>query len=100
MSADDLISTEELELLKEIVDRHERFPKVEADELRDIIQDQAYLLRLDEARALHALESMLPSREDREEIVAVAQELAETDKRLSPEERQLVHKIRQILNLS
>lgn len=100
MSADDLISTEELELLKEIVDRHERFRKVEADELRAIIQDQAYLLRLDEARALHALESMLPSREDREEIVAVAQELAETDKRLSPEEKELVHKIRQILNLS
>lgn len=99
ISTNRLISSEELELLKKIVDGHERFRRVDADELREIIQDQAYLLRLDEARALQALESMLPSREDREEIVAVAQELAESDKKLSAEEKHLVQKITHILNL-
>ena len=99
MSTDELIRTEELELLKQIVDRHERFRKMDATELRQIIQDQAYLLRLDEARALHALESMLPSREDREEVVAVVRELAASDKKLSAKENQVVQKIKHILNL-
>jgi len=99
MSTNQLISSEELELLKQIFDGHEHFRRVDADELREIIKDQTYLLRLDEARAFHALESMLPSREDREEVVAVAQELAESDKKISAEEKDLVQKIKHILNL-
>lgn len=99
MSADDLISTLELEHLRNLVNRHDRFRKIDSEELRRIISEQSQLLHMDENAALNALTALLPRKKDRQEVVSLARELAHADEEYGAEEADILRKLKRILQV-
>lgn len=91
------IHPQELKYLQNILNSHERLKHVTSDQLIHIIRDQAYLLRVDARQALQAVQDMLPSQEDRKDVLAIAEQLAGADTASSGEEKQLVQQVRNIL---
>ncbi|MGM0760601.1 MAG: DUF3141 domain-containing protein [Thermodesulfobacteriota bacterium] len=99
IQSEKFIHTEELKYLKDVLNSHDRFQQVTSDQLIHIIRNQAHLLRVDATQALQALQEMLPLQDDREEVLAIAEELAVADTALSSEEKQFVRQVKNILNL-
>lgn len=96
--ADKSTNTQERKYLKDILQRHGHFDNLDSDELIQIIPSQAYLLYLDEEQALQGLKELLPSQEDRKQVLDLAHELALADTKLSGRERQYLEQIKNILN--
>jgi uncharacterized tellurite resistance protein B-like protein len=99
MSADELISTQELAHLQDLINRHARFRKIDSEELRQIISAQSQLLRMDEDAALSSLRTLLPRRADRQEALALARELAYADAEYAEQEADILRKLKQILQV-
>ncbi|MFP4213860.1 MAG: DUF3141 domain-containing protein [Desulfohalobiaceae bacterium] len=99
MNAKQALDTRELKCLKDILNTQHRFHSLSIDELIQVIRNQSALLCGDQGQALSTLRDLLPSREDREQALALLQQLAQAVSPLSAAQEQIVQEVRDLLGM-
>jgi pimeloyl-ACP methyl ester carboxylesterase len=96
---DRVMDKRQIEAADAIVRPHERFKHLSADELKQIVRNQARILSAHRDLALAGLAVMLPTQAEREEAFDIATRIAVADFRVDLGERRLLTRIRKALQL-
>ncbi len=99
IAADKVWDEREFDLSRELVKKDPRFQGMSAKKLKQMVREQARILQTDEELALHALPRLLTKPEDRLEAYQLAEAFAHSDNDFAPEEKELLAKLKVILDL-
>jgi hypothetical protein len=78
-TADGMLDRSKFKKFQKLAATHERLRGIDVPEYRKIAREQARILQTDRYWALKTLEQLLPTPEDRTEVVAICRELFEDD---------------------
>lgn len=78
-TADGMLDRAKFKKFQKLAATHERLREIDVPEYRKIAREQARILQTDRYWALKTLENLLPTAEDRAEVVAICRELFEDD---------------------
>lgn len=98
-SADHVIDKREIKEAFKIVGTHPKLMGLKTEQYKKIVAEQSRILQTDRDQALRALPSLLSLPEEREEAFRIAGRLACADRQMAPEELELLHQIKGILNI-
>jgi tellurite resistance protein len=93
-----VIHASHLETYGRLVERHPRLSELNPS-FRETMKAQAGILRADPRRALAALGNLVTSRDDRSELVDLAEQIAAAHPPILEEERRVLEEIRRAVNL-
>ncbi len=93
--ADKRFERDEFLKIQQITKTHKRLKDVEIPEYRRIAREQNRILQIDGDLAIRSLVKLLPTEEDRREVVAIAEEVFENNV-LAAETRALIKKLKQM----
>jgi hypothetical protein len=97
--ADRVFDEREFEAAAKVVRESTRFEGMPLGEFKQLCKEQARILQIDEDRALNALTWLLPQQAHRKEAFAVAEKIAAADFVLVDEEKALLERLQNILQI-
>ncbi len=99
MGADHVYHGTEFDVLKDQLDSHPRLHCLTENELVTLIKEQSRIFQCDRELAISTLDELLPNPEDKEDAIALAQQIAEADGHQADEEAALLQEIRSALGV-
>ena len=96
--ADVILNRKVLAAYRQITAADDRLGRLTIEEFKHLIRQQSCILHADRDKALAALKKLIPAPRDREKALDIARQVAMADAVLIDEEKELLHRIQDILN--
>jgi len=97
--ADKAYDEDEIKTAGAITKSHALFQKRTKSDLKRIVKDQSSILQIDPEKALLLLPKLLKTKLKRVEAYEIAKKIAGSDSSISPEEQEMLEKIKKIMKL-
>jgi pimeloyl-ACP methyl ester carboxylesterase/tellurite resistance protein len=97
--AEQMVDARGSRLGRRIREEHPTLGKLSQQQIREIVKEEAFMLRFDPERALAALPRLLPTEQERREAVAIVRQIGYADGEIRPEGEAVLARIEDILGL-
>jgi poly(3-hydroxyalkanoate) synthetase/tellurite resistance protein len=97
--AEQMVDARGSRLGRRIRQEHPALRKLGPQQVKEIVKEEAFMLRFDRERALAALPRLLPGAAERREAVAIVRQIGYADGEIRPEGEAVLAQIEQILGL-